>query len=308
MAFKRRKQNRKKVSAVAKAKRYGSVLMTVAGTALVVTLVVVTVRWLGDTDNFPITKVNVEGGFKYVSPEDVQAAVMPFIGSGFFQLDVDNIKHTLAEMPWVEAAIVRKIWPDTVFVRVREQSVLARWGSDGLLNRNGVSFYPAIATIDASLPLLIGPKGSEKQVTDQYKTTSALLRDLDVQLTKFVYTARGSWQLEFRNGQVVMLGRENMGQRIHRLAGLYRELASSRADAILATVDMRYDTGIAVQWRQRSDAEGCNRPDVCQQASISGQAVRQIGGPGPVNTINMAALPPQIGPGKTRGEKFSGAK
>ncbi len=278
MAFKRRKQNRKKVSAVAKAKRYGSVLMTVAGTALVVTLVVATARWLGDTDNFPITKVNVEGGFKYVSPEDVQAAVMPFIGSGFFQLDVENIKHTLVEMPWVEAVMVRKIWPDTVFVHVKEQSVLARWGDDGLLNRSGKSFYPAIESIDISLPLLLGPKGSEKQVADQYKTTRTLLRDIDVQLTRLAYTARGSWQLQFHDGQTVMLGRENVSQRMQRLASLYRELASSQANASLATIDMRYDTGIAVQWQRRSDAEECHRPDACQQASIGSQAVEKAVG------------------------------
>ena len=268
MAFKRRRRNRKQLGVVARVTRYGSVLMTMAGTILVIALVIATARWLADTDNFPITKVNVEGGFQYVSPEEVRAAVMPFVGSGFFQLDVDNIKLTLGEMPWVDAVVVRKVWPDTVFVHVKEQSAVARWRDDGLLNRRGESFYPDLDTIDQSLPLLVGPDGSEKMVSDQYKTIAALLANVDVSLARLDYTARGSWQLEFNRGQVVMLGRENVDQRMHRLANLYRELEQSQPNASLATVDMRYDTGIAVQWRQQSDTE-CEKPDACRQASIA---------------------------------------
>ena len=268
MAFKRRKRNRKQLGVAARVTRYGSVFMTMAGTILVVALVITTARWLADTDNFPITRVNVEGGFQYVSPEEVRAAVMPFVGSGFFQLDVDSIKLTLGEMPWVDAVVVRKVWPDTVFVHVKEQSALARWRDNGLLNRRGESFYPALDTIDKSLPLLVGPDGSENQVSDQYKTTAALLRNVDIRLVRVDYTARGSWQLEFDGGQVVMLGRENVDQRMHRLAGLYHELEESQLNASLVTVDMRYDTGIAVQWQQQPSAE-CEKPDACRQASIA---------------------------------------
>lgn len=275
--FRRRKQNRKKVSAATSARRYGSIFVTIVGTALVVTLISATVQWLGDTDNFPVTKVNVEGGFKHVSPEEVQAVVTPFVGSGFFQLDVESIKQTLSEMPWVDAAVVRKIWPDTVFVHIKEQRAMARWGKKGLLNRSGQAFYPELDTIDKKLPLLVGPSGSEKHVADQFKTTDALLRDLDVRLVKLAYTARGSWQLEFVNGQVVMLGREAVSQRMHRLAGLYHELENSRSDASLATIDMRYDTGIAVQWQQHLSTEECSKPDACKQASVSDHAIGQTG-------------------------------
>ncbi|PCH61184.1 MAG: hypothetical protein COC05_01810 [Gammaproteobacteria bacterium] len=268
MAIKRRKPNRKQVGFATRAMRHSSMLMTIAGTALVIALVVTTARWLGDTDNFPITKVNVEGGFQHVSPEDVRAAVMPFIGSGFFQLNVDSIKQTLGEMPWVDAVVVRKVWPDTVYVHIKEQRVLARWGENGLLNRNGESFFPELNTIDDSLSLLVGPKGSEKQVADQYKTSAALLRDIDVKLVSLDYTARGSWQLEFEGGQVVMLGRENIGQRMQRLAGLYRELEKSQSESNIVTVDMRYDTGIAVQWQHQPGAE-CEKSNVCQQALVA---------------------------------------
>ncbi len=268
MAFKRRKRNRKQLGVVARVTRYGSLLMTMAGTILVIALVITTARWLADSDNFPITKVNVEGGFQYVSPEAVRAVVLPFVGSGFFQLDVGLIKQTLGEMPWVDAVVVRKVWPDTVFVHVKEQVAVARWRDNGLINRAGESFYPDLDTIDQSLPLLVGPDGSEKLVADQYKTIAALLANVDVRLVRLDYTARGSWQLEFSGGQVVMLGRENIDQRMHRLANLYRELEQSHPNASLATVDMRYDTGIAVQWRQQSDAE-CKKPDACRQASIA---------------------------------------
>ena len=268
MAIKRRRHNRKKIGFAARVFKYGSIVVTVAGTVLVAVLVTTMVRWLGDTDNFPITKVNVEGGFQNISPEQVRAAVTPFVGSGFFQLDVESIKGTLGELPWVDTVMVRKVWPDTLFVRVKEQSVLARWGDDGLLNRRGEAFYPEPSTIDVSLSVLTGPAGSEKLVADHYKTTVTLLRDVDVRLARLHYTARGAWRLEFDSGQTVMLGRENVRQRAQRLAVFYRELEASKPDAKLLTVDMRYDNGIAVQWQQA--VADCDSPDACQHASVGG--------------------------------------
>ena len=265
MAFKRRRQNQKRVSLAARITRLGSVVMTLAGTALVVALLITGGKWLSDNGNFPITKVNVEGGFEHVSPEQIRAAVMPSVGSGFFQLDVESIQATLGDLPWVDAVVVRKLWPDTLFVRVKEQTAMARWGEKGLLNRRGESFYPPLHTIDSGLPLLVGPEGSEKLVADHYKTTEALLRPLDISLSQLRYSARGSWQLEFVSGQIIMLGKEDVSQRMRRLATFYRELEASKPGASLLVVDMRYDTGIAARWQQPAD---CDATGSCQQASI----------------------------------------
>ena len=97
--FKRRKHNRKRESAAKRFARASSVLMTISGTALVVVCVVMAGRWLADTNNFPISKVNVEGGFAQVSPEQVREAVMPIVGSGFFQLDIETIQSSLKGYP-----------------------------------------------------------------------------------------------------------------------------------------------------------------------------------------------------------------
>ncbi len=273
--FKRRKQNRKHVSATAQVMRKGPIILTVLGTVFVVTLTLFGSRWLNDTNNFPITQVNVEGQFKQVSAEEIRATVMPAVGSGFFKLDVDVVQQTLNRLAWVDKVAVRKEWPDTLFVRVKEQQALARWNKNGFVNKRGDSFYPVNLITDKQLPWLSGPEGTEAKVTEQYVMIKTLLRDVDVRLTSLTYSARGSWQLELNGEQKIMLGRENLAQRIQRLASLYGELRQSQPSANLVAMDFRYDTGIAVQWQKSAQSE-CEFTNDCQQVSIARSITGQV--------------------------------
>lgn len=263
MRFSKRKQNRRRQNAKTQMYRYVSMLVSALGSVVAVVSVAVAANWFSNSDNFPITTVNVEGNFAHVSPDEIRETVTPFAKRGFFKLDVEGIKNALRELPWVDVVVVRKLWPDTLWVHVQEQAVLARWGEEGLINQRGEVFYPAAETIDTRLPILRGPSAMEAMVGARYKTMAALLSDIGVAITEIRYDARGSWQMEFDGRQIIMLGRENVDQRLNRLATFYPGLLASRPGQTLLRVDMRYDNGIAVQWQNNALAHSAN----CQQES-----------------------------------------
>jgi cell division protein FtsQ len=66
--------------------------------------------------------------------------------------------------------------------------------------------------------------------------------------------ARGAWTLELDNDIKVVVGRENINERLQRFLELYRlRLADKSAE--IEQIDIRYTHGVAVKWREKTDEE-----------------------------------------------------
>ena len=64
---------------------------------------------------------------------------------------------------------------------------------------------------------------------------------------------RFSWRLWLNNGVKLNLGRKDIGIRVQRFIDLYPEIKNS-SDKEVDSVDLRYDTGLAVSWLQPTEA------------------------------------------------------
>lgn len=76
---------------------------------------------------FKVKTVDVEGATR-ASREDIRAAVMRFSNAGVWQTDLDTVTRELRELPWVRDAVVSRVLPDGLRVRVteREPRVIVR--------------------------------------------------------------------------------------------------------------------------------------------------------------------------------------
>lgn len=76
---------------------------------------------------FKVKTVDVEGATR-ASREDIRAAVMRFSNAGVWQTDLDTVTRELRELPWVRGAVVTRVLPDGLRVRVteREPRVIVR--------------------------------------------------------------------------------------------------------------------------------------------------------------------------------------
>jgi cell division protein FtsQ len=200
----------------------------------------------------PITRVLVTGQLQHVSPADVEQVVRARLGrAGFVTVNLDNISRGLAALPWVASAAVQRSWPQGLTVQIVEQTAVARWNGDGLVNALGVLFLPDARAAPPALAQLTGPLGSEQEVTARYLGMQGHLTEAGLHLATLSLDARGAWVFTLDDGVVVRLGREHVDQRFDRFMLAASKLVRARATDI-GYVDMRYGNGFAVGWK--SDA------------------------------------------------------
>ncbi|HEX4024973.1 MAG TPA: cell division protein FtsQ/DivIB [Steroidobacteraceae bacterium] len=221
----------------------------VAWTAAAVLLAALALGGLGRLLDQPITRVTVSGRLQHVSPLDVEKVVRARLGhAGFVTVNLSDISRGLAALPWVASAAVQRSWPHGLTVQIVEQSAVARWNDDALVNALGVAFLHDPRFVPPELPQLAGPAGSEQEVTARYLAIQGHLTEVGLRLTTLSLDARGAWNFTLDDGVAVRLGREHVDQRFDRFMLVAARLVRARATDI-AYVDMRYGNGFAIGWK-----------------------------------------------------------
>lgn len=249
MLFNRHKTGREKTGASRKQEKKFPLRALVLGVASVALLVMAgwSAQRVSDPDLLPLKSVQVEGRFDHVTSEQLKQVVAPLLTGGFFHVDVDAIQAAAGSLPWVKSASVRRVWPDTVKIKVIEQVAFARWGKTALVNEEGVLFTPGLKTMPDNLPLLSGPRDSEAQLVQQLVSMNELLQPLGLTIKHMILNQRRSWQLTLDNGIDVVLGRKDSLQRMQRFIQVYPTRLAEEV-AHIKHVDMRYNNGFAVRW------------------------------------------------------------
>ncbi len=200
--------------------------------------------------NKPVQTVLMANPLQRVNEQNVREVLANHLDAGFFALDVQAIKTALEADPWVEKATISRIWPDTLSVAITEEIAIARWGDATLLNQFGVTFEPYAMEDDLALPLLIGPEGQQRRVMEQYQTFSQMLFSSGLRIRELSLNERGSWSLRLHNDAEVMIGRNEVVERMQRFVSLYDRHLYSQLDQIEA-FDLRYNNGISI--RKKAD-------------------------------------------------------
>lgn len=213
--------------------------------ALIVACVVVWLK-LMDPQTLPLKQVQLEAPFVKVSKEQLYDVIKPKAHGGFFNVDVDAVTKAVQALPWVNEASVRRVWPDTLHVSIKEQKAMARWKDQALVNESGELFFPAADTFPNELIELLGPRKIVAQMAEQFRVFEQALQGSDLRMSRISLTPRRAWEVELNDGAVVLLGRNEMKQRLQRFVRFYPQLGQAVG---IKYVDMRYTNGFAVRWR-----------------------------------------------------------
>ena len=221
-----------------------------------VMLVLAVVAWAGyigserlqAPDAYPLRQVRIEGELRNLAEVDLQPVASPYLGINFFRADLDTLRDVLATNPWVEEVAVRRSWPDTVAIALRERVAFGYWGEQEMVDVNGQRFRPTQIRQAGPWPRLAGPDGHERSLIQTYQQVRALLDPVGLKLVRLVQDQRRAWWLTFDNGLEAYLGREQFEQRLRRLADVYPRFLAGQAERI-AVVDLRYVNGFAVRWK-----------------------------------------------------------
>lgn len=232
----------------------------------------------------PFRWVDVSGPFERVNPEQIRAAVAPAAARGFLFVDLAEVRERALALPWVAQAEVRKIWPDTLVVSVREREVLGRLGSERLVDVNGNVFAARGAGDTRGLPLLDAGPARMPQLAEYYRVAQSDIEALGRHIAKARLSPRGALELELDDGLRVQLGSREQLPRWRRFIASLPQLAA-RDPRPIAAVDLRYTHGYAVRYadpapapapapdRQATpDATRRERPDPSAQLALSDPA------------------------------------
>ncbi len=193
----------------------------------------------------PVEAVRIAGDLTQIEHEEVRAAVVATLRSAVD--DVAEIASAIEELGWARDAQVRRVWPQTLQVRVERDALTARWGEDRYLTTSG-EVVAAPAPPEAALPNLSGTLSSGSETMRVYEMLSDRLVGHGLGLAQLEETALGGWRLTLDNGVIVLLGTEDLAARMDRALIVYEDALRGRADD-LTRLDARYGSGVAVRWR-----------------------------------------------------------
>ena len=209
-------------------------------------------QWI---EQMPVEQIDVTGELEHVQRRAVQELVQQSLAGGFLYADLQAMRDKLEALPWVFEATVRRQWPSALQIHVVEQLPIARWGEDAFLNHQGGVFRPSDQQDWSSLPLLSGPAGSAPDLMSKYLRLIDILGPLDLAVRALSLDERGEIEARLEGDIVLVLGNEAFLERVHRFLTVYKqELAPHAAE--IARVDLRYQTGLAVAFRDDSQVAG----------------------------------------------------
>jgi len=200
-----------------------------------------------DPATLPYRTVTIEGSFKHVNASDIRVLVAPYLKAGFFGVNVNDIQHALQGIPWIDTATVRRVWPDEIRITVYEQTAVARWGNNGLLNAANKLFIPDGVEAISGLPQVQGPEGSESYVMESYRAMNDVLKPHDLTIDSLTLDERRAWHISLNNHVKLVLGRQDAMDRLQRFSRFYPAVLAGKSQ-VIEEIDLRYTNGFVVRW------------------------------------------------------------
>lgn len=227
-------------------------------------------KWPVKIASLPVKYVRTEGVFQNLAKEDLKAVLEPLVTVGFLEADMQAIHLAVAALPWVGTVAVKRIWPDTIDIKVTEKKPYARWGKDSLITEQGVIFTPKTIAAHQHLIILSAPEQRRLDVLEIMKGINTALADESLQLAEFTINNRWSWDIKVTSGLKILLGRDEQLKKLQRFLKTLPLLGQQQVDS-MAVVDLRYPNGYAVSWKAEAPAIDWGAVNFLEDGSGIGQ-------------------------------------
>ncbi len=204
-------------------------------------------------NQWAIEWLDVEGQLDRTSANQIRAAVATQAAHGFFAVDLHEVRAAVEALPWVADADVARQWPDALHIRVIEHRPVARWNETGLFSHRGEVFRVDGSDGMQGLASLRGPERRRDEVLEHWLSMRRTLGAIGQDIEQLEVDERGAWKVVLGNGVTLVLGREELHQRLDRYVAVHALL--NGGDRRPRVIDMRYTNGLAVRWAGEQTGE-----------------------------------------------------
>lgn len=236
------KRSSKQTPSVLKITTYMAMLLALLGLAFIYFFLL---------PKFPIRHVLVQHGNANVDEMAIRDKVSPHLRHGFFRTPVRAIQKDLLQLPWIKAAVVQKKWPDSILIKLTLSDTVAKWNKNAYLLDGGVVYQTSKPLTKMVLPELSSTQNDAPALLELYYAFKADLATDALSIQALNETNENEYVVILSNGIVLNLGDKDLQQRMQRFAKTYPlELVDKAAN--IAYVDLRYENGMAVGWRNNN--------------------------------------------------------
>ncbi|SAH90584.1 cell division protein [Bordetella ansorpii] len=239
------------------------------------------VAWVAQRPYFTLAAIELEpmpdSELHYVSPGSVRASIAGRFRGNFFTMDLDEAREVFESVPWVRHATIRRIWPNTLRVRIEEQQPLALWNENQMINTWGEAFTANTGELDddADLPQFSGPEGSQELVVQRYAELARWFAPLDLRVKELELSPRYAWRAKLSNDLLLDLGRDPAADapdplglpgalpfaaRIQRFVQAWPAVATRLEGRTVTQADLRYPNGFALALAPLPESQPHTKP------------------------------------------------
>ena len=187
---------------------------------------------------FVIKKINVIGEGRL--PEDDVKKILDFQnGDYLFDVEINLTQKKIEELPWVNRALVRRLWPDQVVIQIVERQPFALWQYKG-----------KVEVIDILGEVIVGASVSENQNLNLFVGKNAAINAANIneiilnfpsiaeRVDSFVYVSENRWDIIMDKGNIrVLLSQHNLNESLLMLKNLHSQ--RDILDRKIGTIDLR---------------------------------------------------------------------
>lgn len=196
----------------------------------------------------PIAKITVKSEFKFISEHDSSEMINKNIKGNFLNENLLRMQEKLLQNPWIDDVILSRRWPDNLMVTIVEQVPVARWNNDSYINKRGEVIKVGNTDNLDYLPKLSASKDAVDMMQRYYRLNQ-IVSQSNLVIVELEKDARGHWSAELLNGWTLLLGRDQLDEKLKRLNVVVKKQLAPVADNI-ALIDLRYEYGLAVSWQK----------------------------------------------------------
>lgn len=201
----------------------------------------------------PAQPLTIDGkNLTTIELNSLQDTLSPLEQVQFFSADLHRIHDVVAKLSWVESVQIQRDWYQGVVVSVVPRRAVANFGSQQMLDANGVVFVPANAKqlMDKKLVTLYGDQQKSKEIMRQMQHINTWFAPLGLHVQDLVLTSRQTWVAKFNNGMRVVVDHENTEQKLYSLSKILKGQFEKQLPQ-MQSVDLRYKNGFAITWKNK---------------------------------------------------------
>jgi cell division protein FtsQ len=193
----------------------------------------------------PIQQYELVSEIQHVKPAEIDAVMEHYLGHSFWEVELETIQSELTRLDWASSALVKRSWPDQLYVSIKEQVAVARWKQTGLVNQAGLVFYPKALGDFQNLVVLAGELADSAKILVALASFQDELATIGFTVSALSLRLEGIWHISLLNGSSIVLDQAGDEAKLNQFVRAYPKLSKALRKSP-QVYDLRYSNGFIV--------------------------------------------------------------